>query len=346
MPPNKRLLALLGVAAVIAVVFIWQWVSGWGLITLNYKDAPLSQVMRSIERQGRITLISNADPTTPVTIQVRRAPLMEVLDLLAIRMDGDLRVAYVSGPTGVKVKEGVQAFSTSPNPEGWRVFGAGFGGGGGGGMMISDVPVDARLVAWNLSPSNEMTVHSLLDQGAQKTGVFLAAPGDWNPPVAKLPNSGKVKDVVAGIVKPLKGSYEELFLISVRPPRPQNAERGPGGGEGPPQRMGGGDRPRPNPEWMQERVQAQIALLPPEERAQAQKDYDQMRAAWQEIRALPEDQRREKMQELMSRPDVQDRMEERAASRDERRSPEQRSQRYQRYVERKQQAQKTQTQPR
>lgn len=54
---------------------------------------------------------------------------------------------------------------------------------------------------------------------------------------------------------------------------------------------------------------------------------------------LPQDQRRAKAEEFFTNPEVQDRFQDRMASRDEKRSPDQRARRYQRYFERKQNAQ-------
>jgi len=92
-----------------------------------------------------------------------------------------------------------------------------------------------------------------------------------------------------------------------------------------------------NPEWIAQRTEAMIAQLPPAEQPAAKADFDAMRKVWEEVRALPEDQRREKMADIFSRPEVQDRLAEREAARDARRSPEQREQRMKKYVERKKQ---------
>ena len=92
-----------------------------------------------------------------------------------------------------------------------------------------------------------------------------------------------------------------------------------------------------NPEWMAQRAEAAIAQLPPDEQKIAKADFDEMRKFWAEVRALPEDQRRAKMEEFFNRPDVQDKMEERMAARDARRSPEQREKRMQKYVAQKEQ---------
>ena len=92
-----------------------------------------------------------------------------------------------------------------------------------------------------------------------------------------------------------------------------------------------------NPEWLAQRAEAAIAQLPPDERLAAKSDFDAMKKFRDEIRPLPEDQRRAKMDEMMNRPDVQDKMAARQDARDARQSPQQREQRMKAYIARKQQ---------
>ena len=91
-----------------------------------------------------------------------------------------------------------------------------------------------------------------------------------------------------------------------------------------------------NPEWMAQRAETAIAQLPPEERQAAKADLDESKKIFTEIRALPEDQRRAKMEEYMSRPAVQEKMAARQDARDARQSPQQREQRMKTYLARKQ----------
>jgi hypothetical protein len=85
----------------------------------------------------------------------------------------------------------------------------------------------------------------------------------------------------------------------------------------------------------EERVEAQIALLPEEERPKARDDFKMMREFWQSVRDLPEEQRRAKAQEFFNRPEVAERMDERRMAREAKMTPKQRVERAQRYLERK-----------
>ena len=170
-----------------------------------------------------------------------------------------------------------------------------------------------------------------------KSGLLTAVPDDWNPPVAISLKPAPASDMLRTLTKSSKGETGEVFLLLTG--------RGDRSGEGL-GRMGGGQRGDFNPQWMDARVQATIAQLPPGERPTAQADVDAMRAIWKEVSALPEDQRREKMAEIFSRPEVQERMEERQAARDAKRTAEQREQRMKDYIARKKQAQAAGAQPR
>jgi len=332
-----------GALLLVAAIAIWNWVSGWGLVTLKYQEAPLAKVIKSLEWQGGIRVVTNADLNMPVTIYVEKVSAYEALDMLANRVDGDARLAYVAAPDSKQVKAVLTAFTTGANPGGWKVFSSGWGGGGGFG--VSDTPTDPRLIEWKVSNGADKNLQTLLDQGAQKTGALFAVPESWNPVLKSLPANGKVGKVASRALKGAGGSFQEMFLVTVRPPQaPRNNGEQTAGNDGPrweftrtvfsPQRGGRGG----NQDWMAERVQAQIANLPPGERADAQRQVDEMRAFWQSIRDLPEDQRRQKMEERMNDPATQERMEQRREAQDAKKSPAQREQRMKSYLDRKQQA--------
>ena len=97
----------------------------------------------------------------------------------------------------------------------------------------------------------------------------------------------------------------------------------------------GGRTEAPNPEWAAERAQAAIALLPPDEQDQARREFNEIRTFWESIHQLPEPERRAGIEEHFNKPDVEARIEEQAAARDSRRTPEQREQRYRNYIRRK-----------
>ena len=348
---TNRVFLLGGILLALFGVIVWRWVAGWGLITVNVEQAPLASVIKTIQRQGDIKIYSNASPDTVVTLHLKKAPVMEALQTLAEAINGDVRVAYLAAPNKAAITEILAAFTTNTNPETWTVFSL---GGGGGPMGIGGGASDAdpRLLEWKVSEIPEKTLQSVFEQGSQKTGALFATPKDWNPPLAKLPPAGLTSAVAGKAARLSKSQLAEVFLVTVRPPQPEGQRRA-ANNEGGERWMGNGartvfsarpNRDRMNPAWMAERMEAQIAQLPADERDAARNLFTEMRALWAEARALPEEERRAKMEELMNRQDVQDAMQARMEARDARSTPERREERFRRYVERKEQI-KNRTQP-
>jgi hypothetical protein len=341
MNPNRFKL-MLGAAVVLVALFVWNWISGWGLVTVHAYSQPLAKVVSSIERQGGIRIVTNAPTDAVVSMDVERVPAVEAVDMLAARMDGNWSIGYVAGPTKVDVSAAIDSLAAGGRNNDFRSFRS--RGGGFDGM--ADIPIDSRLVAWKVSPSENMQLQSYLDQLSQKTGLMVMVPQAWNPDLPKPPSDAKAGSALRAMVGAVKGKSEEVFVIRVSNFNPtagqtDNAPRtdgGFGGGQrdgnaGGGQRGGGGQSP---PEWAEERALARIAVLPAAEREQAKKDYEEMRTTMEKMRALPEAERRTAMEQFFNNPVVQERMAERSAARDEKSGPERRADRSRRYIERKQ----------
>ena len=367
-----RVFVFIGLTVGIVAVLIGRWIAGWGLVTVDVADVPLSRVIRTIERQGGITIRTNADPATPVTMLVERVSAYEAVDTLATAIDAALRLAYVAAPSESQIRDVLTAYSSGSNPGGWTVFSGEFGrwgspprgqdrptargagdaganrprgpqgrrGGGfeGGGDWTPGSGTDPRLLTWKPSESEDKSLQALLDQGSQKTGALFAVPEDWNPVIGRLPQEGRTGKVAVSLVKNAQGSVREIFLLTVQPPRPQTAQGGEGGRREFTRTVFTPRRGGPtNPEWIAERAQAQIAALPVDQRAVAQKERDEMRAFWESVRNLPEAERLAKIEEMMNDPAVQEKMEERRNARDAKTPPQRREDRMRRYLDRKNQ---------
>ena len=339
---RKQTALLLVVAASAMCVLVWRWWSERDLITLRFSNAPLSTVIKSIERQGRVEIAANADPATLVTIRLTRAPVFEAIDTLALRIDASARLAYIAAPDREQIRDALRAFSSGANPGDWMIFSAPWGG----RLMTDNISaLDPRRMPWRITEAADGSLHTLLDQGAQKTGALFAVPFGWNPSLTRMPSSGKVGEVTAKLIQAANGTAKELFLLTVHS-RPDDRERRAEREETPrgrtvfsaPRRL-----ERANPEWVAERAQSAIALLPTDQQEEARREFQEMRTFWESVRELPADERRAKIEEHLSRPDVQAQMEEQAAARDARRTPEQREQRYRNYIRRKEQIKGTPT---
>lgn len=325
---------LLGAAVLLAVVAVVRLLWPDGTITVNFKNAPFSKVVAEIQRQGRIKIVSNVPPETPVTLQLDHAPLLDALDTFSVRTETDLRPATITAPDREQTLEAIALFESGVKPEKWTIVSP-----PGGFLPTSTTIIDVRKIPVALDQSTASDLHSSLKQISMKSGLATAAPADWNPSVTPPGSPKAASDLARSIAQAANGQSLDVFLMIAR--------GGPDRGDGPPRNAGGegwngGPRQGFDPASFAARAEAAIAQLPAEERPAALADLNAMQAVWKEVAALPEDQRREKMAEIFNRPEVQERMAEREAARDAKRTPEQREARMKRYVERKKQAQNSQ----
>ncbi len=333
---RQRLLSLGLLAGLILVWTAWQIYAGWGLVTLDEREAPVGKVLKSISRQGGIEIASNLDPTTPVSIRVKRVPPIEALDIVAVRTDASWRVAYLGAPGDAAIDAALADFSVGGESTGWTAYGA------GGFNLIapqSGAALDLRRVQWR--PSEPGGLPALLEDAAQKTGVLLAAPTDWKPSVG-APPPGPIAETAPRLFRDAGGVSREVFLVRGR--------EGPAGEDGPGERRRswigaapaggerGGWRALADAQSTEERVEAQIALLPADEQPKARENFQMMREFWQSVRDLPEEERRAKAREFFSRPEVAEAMETRRLSRWAKMTPDQRIERNKNYWERKSEA--------
>ncbi len=334
---RKHKFAVVSTAVLVLAWVAWHIFSGWGLVTLDVQNAPVSNVLASISRQGGVEIVSNLEPSTPVTIQVRKVRPAEALDIVAVRTDSVWQLAYLGANTKARVDAALASFRAGTPTADWSSY-----GGGGFGFIESasgSVP-DLGKAKW--TPSGPGKLHALLDEASQKTGVMTAAPTDWQP-LAQAPNPGPLRRAMPRLFGSAGGVVREVFLLRGRPrsasdetgPGPGRGERGPWIGAAPERGDRDGAPRRGDPAQMAERIEAQIALLPPSEQAQARADFEEMRKFRESLQNLPEEERRAKAREFFNRPEMAERMEERRMAREAKMTPEQRIERAKRYFERK-----------
>lgn len=325
---NRQNLLALGTALLLVVSVIWWIVANWGLITLDVDGKPLRTVVASISKQAGVPLRTNIDPETPVSCHVRKVRLPEALDALALNADARWAFVTIAAPAKPALTEGANALASATPVEDWRFVFHPLPGMFGQAL---DVPsTDPRREIWQVSAPGEATLQNYFDEAARAVEVGFMIPKNWNPRINQAPASGAVPKVTAKLVRAASGVSTETYFLYRRLSR---GERPEGREEG--------QQPWPDETqtaWMTARFEKQISRLPPEERAEAKAEFDDERKFWTEVRALPPEQRRAKMQEHMSDPERQAKREERGAARDAKRSPEQRLQRMRSYIQRKEAA--------
>jgi len=338
---RQQILLSATVSLVVAAIAYWVW-SGWGLITVDMKDKPLADVIRSIEKQGGIVLKTNMDTARPVTMYVKKVPLTEALETLAERMDSRWRVGYFFGPDAGTVKGAIDALSGGKRPEGWKNFDVPLFG-SPGSFGDSAVRMDPRYDVWNVKEPEEKTLQGFLKSAATGVAASFTCPEGFNPAVGKAPPSGAIRKAAPKLAKAAGAQYQEVFLLLGRPVGVAETDREgefePGG---PPRRPpGGGDRGRGDFSLVRARQVAEIEKLPPSEQPAAKAEFEEREKFFTAMRDVPPEERRAKMEEFFNQPGMQEKMDERRTQSEERKSPEQRLQKYEKYVQKKQQAKET-----
>jgi hypothetical protein len=333
---------LLSVFFLLAGNAIWYFWVNWGLITVHSKNMPLEQVIRSIEKQGHVTIKTNLDLTKPVYMYVDKVVLAEALETLSTATDSRWRLAYFVGPDRGAIGGAVANFTAGQKAEGWQ------------SAYVPMLPLgeeravqpDPRSDPWETKSAKEPTLQSYLQQAARNVAASFIYPENWNPSVNSPPKAGPISKALPRLADAAGGKYQEIFLL-------EGSSRGDGDGEGRDDDRGprlaafgggrdrGGSFGRPkgfDRDAMEERMEAELKKLPPAERAAIQQEQEERKKFFEGMRDLPPEQREAKMQEFMSDPRNQERMENAQNARDARRSPQQRVDRAKKYLDRKSQA--------
>jgi uncharacterized membrane protein YgcG len=350
---NRSRIALAFLVLLVGFLAV-RWFLAEPSITADFVETPLHQVIRTMERQGRVTLRSNLDPDTPVTLRLHRAPVVEAIDLLAVRLDADWRWSLVVGPDRATVAEGL-ALATEGRRQtlsenGWQTYFYPTPW-----QSIAVEPPDPRRFSWRVEPPETPALAAYLDQASQKLPVQIFAPADWEPAPGRPPRSGSLAQTISALLRPSRGHSAEVFLVqgfrrgggegrptgggetAARGESAAGQPRGDGswGGGAGGGRWTGGNNPNANQRWLDERNEQLIAALPPEEQVGVRESENLFREFRESTRDLSAEDRGAVATEFFNRPEVQQRMEEAMANRDAKRTPEQREARYRRLVDRK-----------
>ena len=321
MNDKRKTWLILASLILVGVKIIWYFYSNWGLITIDAEKLPLEKIVSQIQRQGHVTLRTNLDPSTPVTMHVLKVPVADALETLSVVTDSRWRLNYFLAPDATTLQSGIDALASGQKPEDWKLLYYPFPQ-----LFVpeSGIIPDPRLDVWPSKAPDEATLQAQIDGAAKRVHAGFALPEKWNPPLTSAPSSGVVSKILPKLAGAAHGKYEAVFLLL-------KSDRRQGRGEGP----DGGGRGQ-NFDLMAERAQAEIERLPADEQATAKAEFEQRQAFFKQFSGLSPEERRAKMQDLANDPQVQDQMDKRQAQRDARNTPEQKAQRAQNYVNRKQ----------
>jgi len=315
----------------------YHWWRNRGLITIHSENSPASKVVRELEQQGGIVVKTNVPAETPVRMHVDKVPVAEAIETLSTVVEGRWRLAYVFGPSLSEIQGAVASYAAGQRPENWKNLY--YPMGPLGDESDSGPPPDPRADPWNVKAADRADFQTYAEQAARSVSAAMIFPESWNPGISKPPPSGAISKAAPALAKAAGGRVMEVFLLEKRERPPDG---GPGEGPDSDRRLrftrGTGEDPereKARRAAFEERAQAELEKLPPEKRAAAQAAFDERRKFFEGMRDLTPDQRRSKMEEFMSRDDVQDRMERRMSEQMARMTPDQRVERAGRYIQNK-----------
>jgi len=320
---RTKLLAISTVAVLLFAIVYHIW-AGWGLITIHAKGEPLGKVIASMQRQGHASIQTDIPGDTAVTMDCVKVPLTNALESLSVATDSRWRFLYFVAPDKADLKSAELSWFGGQRPDGWRMVS--FPLGNMFSLGDDTATPDPRTDIWTPKTAAPAAVQDFFAEAASLTNAGFAFPVAWNPTVKSTPSAGRVDHVIPKLISAAGGREDELFFLS------KNNRRGPRtaeGGDGP-----GGDL-QVNPELIAEHIQAEINRLPPEERTEAQANFDTERAFRASLQTMTDEQRRDAWQQHMQDPQVQQQMANRMDARESNMGHDQRMQRFQGYVDRK-----------
>jgi hypothetical protein len=301
----------------------------WGLVTIHAHQMPLGKVIASMERQGHAKIETDMpQDTIMVNMDVVKVPLVDALEKLSVVTNSRWRFLYFVAGDKATLKKGEDAWFSGQHPDDWTMVSFPFGN---QAIQLDDgdPPVfDPREDTYTPKAKAPDKIQTYFLEAAQLTNAGFAYPDSWTPTVNAVPDGGAVQKVIPKLISKVGGHSDQIFFLSLN----GGGGRGPGGPGGP---GGGGPMAGFDPSLFEQRVQDEINRLPPEEKSEAQNNFDAEKAFRASLANMTDEQRRDAFMARMQDPAFQAAMMNRQDARESAMGHDQRMQRFQNYVNRK-----------
>ncbi|MEI8341492.1 MAG: hypothetical protein WCH43_08180, partial [Verrucomicrobiota bacterium] len=184
---NRKKWLIAAVLVLVTAKIVWSYYVNWGLITIHAVKQPLSKIVSQIQSQGHVTLKTNLDPATPVTMDVDHVPVSDALETLSVVTESRWRLNYFLAPDKATLRAGIEAIAAGNKPDDWKVIYYPFPQ-----MFVpeSGIIPDPRRDEWPSKAPDEKTLQANLDGAAKLAHVGFALPEKWNPEISSPPTSG------------------------------------------------------------------------------------------------------------------------------------------------------------
>ena len=317
----------LGAFAVVLIGFTYVAVRAYrDLVTLDVRDMEVREVVKKIEWQTWENIYVQKEVEGKVTLNVHDMPLESVLDIIGEQTSSrptTLFPLYSSRTSLRHLKAALSGDEIAAN--GWtNLHHRSFGGGGMFGMTARE---QNPLVSLNfLNKSVEIAamavsrfgqVQVIPENGASKTVSLLISNAPMTEAVQLLADKAGTSWTKFYELRGFRG-----FGRRDGPPRDGDSTNAPS--------FGFGNRSPEEQEAMRKRMEEQLATMSEEER----KKFEERRKMFEEMRNLSPEERQKKFGEMASRPEFQQRMQERMMNGIKNLTPEQRADRTKRFQQR------------
>ena len=286
----------------------------FNLVTLDVRNADVRDVIKKIERQTWEDIAVQKEVTGKITLKVARQPLDAVLNIIAEQTSARwvaVYPLYTTGPSLKKIKS-VAVGELPAKENGWsawltRPFGRGMG------MFGAALRDENKLISLQLDKKDVETASLALDRFGKSRVV--AEDGTRGTINLKL-SQATMPEAVADVAKQASRKWTMFYVLQSDSgfgnrqfggrTNDLAGTNGPpafdGGGFGGPGGFGRGGEPTDEQKALAEKQnEAMLATLTPEERIKA----EELRKQMEEIRNLPQDQRREAFDKLRASPEFQ-----------------------------------------
>jgi hypothetical protein len=139
---RARTFGLLAAAAALGAIAVIAYFPD-NLVTLDVKDADVQQVVKSIARQSGETILIAPEATGAVTINVRKQPVGNVLEIITTQLGGRWQEFYALSDGRDSIEVLKKSLTEGGQAQGWRV--RGFGWGAADGDEFDWIPMPDKI---------------------------------------------------------------------------------------------------------------------------------------------------------------------------------------------------------
>lgn len=332
------------------------WRASKDTVTIDVRNADVKDVVARIERQTWETIYVRGDISGKVTLNVKNAPLESVLEIISEQTNARwsaLYPLYSSSKTLSFLKRSLAGEDIQP-PNVWTNLNRGPSFRGGFMNVAQD---QNNLVSVKIEHKDLTTAARAVSRYTR--GEIIPENGSFSVINLDL-NQATVSEAVAALAKQSNKDWTKLYVLRGWG-RDGDRDRGRREMTGDDDNDGRRERRRRDgtnevlfasadgtndvnstngPPWerpgfreeMERRFQEQLATMSPEERKRA----EEMRKQFQDMRNMTPEQRQERMKQMASSPEFQQRAQQRERQRLQNSTPEQRVERTRRVEEAKQ----------